>query len=229
MKRLLFATLVAGAVLCSSQIARADFWGGDDAILAQILAESISQLAELKSLLQSSGDTLGFLKEVNRGLNDAMQMAQTLGVKLPPGLYGNLISVPGALAGIESIFGAPPDSPLKPVQFSTDQSVAEAVSFNNELDSYADNLDQIGEEIKTYSHAASPGGAQKLTAQSLGVVIHVLDQQLRASGQGLKLQAQALAIQNKKDKDQTGEYLSEVNSLQVRMSTFQPTFQVPRF
>ena len=69
----------------------------------------------------------------------------------------------------------------------------------------------------------------KLTAESLGVMIHVLDQQLRASGQGLKFQAQALAMQNKREKDQTAEYLKEGDILKSRLQTLNPTFDVPRF
>ena len=95
--------------------------------------------------------------------------------------------------------------------------MAEAISFNNDLNEYAARLDQIGEEVKIYSHAASPGGAQKLTAESLGVVIHVLNQQLRASGQGLKLQAQAMAVQNKKEKDETTQYLKQGELLKEKM------------
>ncbi len=115
------------------------------------------------------------------------------------------------------------------MQRNTDQTVAEAVSFNNELSEYANKLDTIGEEIKMYSHQVSPGGAQKLTAQSLGVMIHVLNQQMRAQGQGLKLQAQALAIANKKEKDLTAQYLTEGSALKSRFMGLNPEFKVMRF
>ena len=90
-------------------------------------------------------------------------------------------------------------------------------------------LDQIGEEIKRYSHSVSPGGAAKLTAESMGVMIHVMNQQMRAQGQGLKLQAQTLAIQNKKDKDQTDQYLREGVGLKNKMIALNPQFKVMRF
>ena len=63
----------------------------------------------------------------------------------------------------------------------------------------------------------------------MGVLIHVMDQQLRATGQGLKLQAQAMAVKNKKEKDQTAQFISEGQALRERMTELNPTFQVPRF
>jgi hypothetical protein len=156
-------------------------------------------------------------------------MAETLGVRIDPGIYRELKKVDVAVRALEDIYGKPVDSLVAPVQRNTDQTVAEAISFNNELNEYAQRLDRVGEEIKSYSHAVSPGGATKLTAQSLGVVIHILNQQMRATGQGLKLQAQAMAIQNKKEKDSVAQYLRESDVLKSRLTTLKPTFSVPRF
>jgi hypothetical protein len=230
MKRLLLAAVAAIGIMFSSMpSANADMFGGDILILTQILTQAIAQLAQLKQILQSGNDTLGLLHDINRGINDSLRMAQTLGIRVDPGLYRELRQVDAATRAVETLFGRAVDSPLQPVQRNTDQTVAEAISLNNDLNEYAARLDQIGEEIKAASHATSPGGAAKLTAESLGVVIHVLNQQLRASGQGLKLQAQALAVQNKKEKDQTGQYLKEGKLLQAKMASLNPTFDVPRF
>ena len=230
MKRLLLVIVTAFSISVSLvPPANADMFGGDVLVLTQILTQAIAQLAELKQILQSGSDTLGLLQDINRGINDSLRMAQTLGIRVDPGLYRDLRQVDDAARAVETLFGKPVDSPLQPVQHNTDQTVAEAISFNNDLNEYAARLDQVGEEIKSYSHEASPGGAAKLTAESLGVVIHVLNQQLRASGQGLKLQAQALAIQNKKEKDQTSQYLKEGKLLQAKMTALNPTFELPRF
>lgn len=209
--------------------ARGDVFGGDVAVLSQILSENVQQLIQLKSILQNGQGTLSLLQEVNRGINDSLQMAQTLGIRIDPGIYRNLGTVDQAIQVIGQIYGTPVDSPLATVQRDTDQTVAEAISFNNSLNEYANNLDQIGEEIKAYSHSVSPGGAAKLSAESMGVLIHVADQQLRATGQGLKLQAQAMAMQNKHEKDQTEEYLNESAALRDKMTSLNADFNVPRF
>ncbi len=199
------------------------------AVLMQILQQTIQQLEQLRMILESGQDTLNLLQDINRGINDSLRMAQTIGLRVDPGLYRDLKQVDRAISAVEQIYGTAVDSNEATVQRNTDQTVAEAISFNNDLNEYAQKLDRVGEEIKAYSHAVSPGGAAKLTAQSLGVMIHVMNQQMRATGQGLKLQAQALAIQNKKEKDQTAQYLREGQILKQRMALSQPSFEVPRF
>lgn len=221
--------LVLGLLLQFPFGARADMFGGDVVVLTQILQQTILQLAQLRNILQSGKDTLGLLEDINRGINDSLHMAETLGIRIDPGIYRDLRTIDQTTRALEQIYGHVVDSPLATVQRNTDQTVAEAISFNNELNEYTQRLDRIGEEIKSYSHAVSPGGAQKLTAESLGVLIHVMNQQMRATGQGLKLQAQAMAVQNKKEKDQTEQYLKEGQNLRARMISVNPSFEVPRF
>lgn len=221
--------VVLGLVLPTAQVARADFFGADVAVLTQILANALQQLAQLQQILKSGNDTLGLLQEVNRGINDSLAMAETFGLRIDPGLYRDLGTVDLALREVEVIFGPAPVSKLSKIQRGTDQSVAEAISFNNELNDYTRRIDQIGEGIKSYSHSVSPGGAAKLTAQSMGVMIHVMNQQVRATGQGLKLQAQALAMENKKEKDRTEQFLKEGRQLKVKMQTLSANFETPRF
>ena len=216
-------------VLPVPQTARADLFGADAAILAQILANALQQLAQLQQILRAGSDTLGLLQDINRGINDSLRMAETLGLRVDPGLYRDLRKIDTAVNSIESIFGKPVDSKLATVQRNTDVTVAEAITFNNELNEYTQRLDRIGEEIKTFSHSVSPGGAAKLTAESMGVMIHVMNQQIRATGQGLKLQAQALAIQNKQEKDKTEQYLKEGEKLKTKLQSLEAKFQAPRF
>ena len=230
MKKKIFSVFMAFSVFISfPQSAKADMWGADIPILLEILANSLQQLIQLKAMLQNTGDTLDLLKDVNRGINDSLVMAETLGLRIDPGIYRELKNVDQATQSLEKIYGIVTESKLATVQRNTDQTIAEAVTFNNDLNDYALRLDQIGEEIKRFSHSVSPGGAAKLTAESLGVMIHVMNQQMRAQGQGLKLQAQAMAVQNKKDKDQTDQYLREGQSLKNKMIALNPEFKVMRF
>ena len=216
--------------LClSPQRAKADIWGADVAVLLEILANALQQLVQLKALLKNGDDTLDLLRDINRGINDSLYMAETLGLRVDPGIYRELKNVDQSVQSLEKIYGIVTDSKLATVQRNTDQTVAEAITFNNDLNDYAYKVDQIGEEIKRFSHSVSPGGAAKLTAESLGVVIHVMNQQMRAQGQGLKLQAQSMAVQNKKDKDQTDQYLREGQNLKNKMIALNPEFKVMRF
>ncbi|MBL7555112.1 MAG: hypothetical protein JNM24_04755 [Bdellovibrionaceae bacterium] len=229
MKRKILSLILATTLTISPLQSRASIFGEETAVLLQILANAVTQLAQLRSILKEGQDSLNLMRDINRGINDSLAMAETLGIHLDPRLYGELKKYQDIMGKIESVYGAVVDSPLAEVQRNSDQAVVEAVSFNNTVYEYTEKLDQIGEEIKKYSHEVSPGGAAKLTAQSLGVMIHVMNQQLRAQATGLKLQAQTLAAENKKEKDSTAQYLRESNKLKAAMQTENISFQTPRF
>lgn len=174
--------------------ARADLFGGDVVVLAQILANAVQQLAQLKSILDNGKDNLSLIKDINRGINDSLNLIRTISPNSDPGLYKDWEKVSEALIKIESIYGIVIDSKDSRVQKDTDQSIAEAISLNNSIYKYTKVIDEIGELIKSQSHAVSPGGAAKLTAQSLGVMLNLQNEMLRTQATGLKLQAQALAL-----------------------------------
>lgn len=207
------------------------FWGNpaDTMYLAQILAQAIAQLQQLKMILKDGQDSLNLMRDVNAGIFDTLRALKSVAGHIDPGLYGELSKVEDIAKKVHEIYGIVSDSPLNESQSRTDQAVVEAIAFNNELFKYSKDLDQIGEEIKVYADQASPGRAQKLTAQSLGVVIHVMNQQLRAQATGLKLQAQALAVQNKKSKDETAEYLSQTKLIGDNLGDYNFALTFPRF
>ncbi|MGZ3783875.1 MAG: hypothetical protein ACXWR0_05035 [Bdellovibrio sp.] len=209
--------------------ASASIFGEEDAILLQILDQAIQQYAELQSILKNGGDTLGLLQEINRGINDSLFLIKTIKPNIDPGIYKDLQNTSDVLAKIGLIYGHVAPSPDQHLQQDTDQQVAEAIALNNSIYDYTRNIDQIGEDIKNYSHSVSPGGAQKLTAQSLGVLLHVMNESLRAQATSLKLQAVNLSIQNKKDKEFTKNTMAITDSLKSSMQTQQSQFSIPRF
>ena len=90
-------------------------------------------------------------------------------------------------------------------------------------------IDEVGELIKSQSHAVSPGGAVKLTAQSLGVMLNLQNEMLRTQATGLKIQAQTLALQNRKDKEQTRQMVAGADGINSALQSAQPQFKLPRF
>jgi hypothetical protein len=219
---------ICAGLLSHASVARAQF-STDAPILAEILANALKQLYEMQQIVQNGQDTFGLIDEINRGVNDSIRTLETLGVHIDPGVYHDLSGANAVLAQFQKIYGSVAKSPDEGAQRNTDQVVAEAISANNDLYASADQLDQIGEEIKGYSHRVSPGGAQKLTAQSLGVLIQVMNQQVRATATGLKISAQALAMQNKREKASTSQYLTEVGAIKAALQGDGPKFEFPKF
>lgn len=227
-KQILKLVMVLGMLVPQKASA---FWGNpaDTMYLAQLLANALKQLYELQQIVRSGQDSLNLMRDINRGINDSMTVVDSMGPFLDPGLYKELRNVAQIIEHFRRVYGTAARSPDEQVQTDTDQVIAESISLTNNLYEYAKELDQLGERIKAFSHNVSPGGAQKLTAQSLGVMVHIMNQQMRAQGQAMKLQAQSIAIQNKKDKEQTRTFLEQTGTLKSAMKQANPKFEFPRF
>ena len=226
-KRIAFFTIFLALAFPST--ARPDMFGGDILVLGQILVQTIQQLAQLRQILSTGHDSLGLIRSINQGINDSLILMRTISPDRDPGMYANWQNVERALQGVQGIYGLVVPSKDAHVQQDADRSAAEAVALNNSIYGYTSQIDDIGERIKSSSHVVSPGGAQKLTAETLGVMLHVMNQNLRAQATGLKLQAQNLAIENKKDKDMTRQMLSDSDGLKSAMKSTPADFSVPRF
>lgn len=207
---------------------RADLFGGDVVVLTQILVQAIMQVAKLKEIIGTATDQLDLMRDINRGINDSLYLIRTIDPNIDPGIYKEWNTLKEALHELESIYGVAVFSPDAPIQKDLDRGIAEAVTFNNSYYRYTKTLDEIGEEIKTASHLVSPGGAQKLTAQSMGLMIQVLNQNLRAQATSLKLHAQELAVQNRKEKADTKHFLEMSRSLKKALQS-EIRFELPEY
>jgi len=225
-KTLLIIPLLCGTLL-SGRIARADFWGGDLVFLAQILANAIQQLAQLQSILGTSKDTLSLLQDINSGMRDAVDVIRTANQTLRPGVMSDLNGLDDVLRRIEELYGRTPRTPEGKMQQMTDQSVAEAIDLHNEAFKYADRLDPEAERIKDYAHIVSPVGAAKVTVQSLGIMIHVLNQILRTNAAMLKMQSESVALTNRRGKLESEQFKMQYEGVSEAFGQLRPNYSLP--
>jgi hypothetical protein len=208
--------------------AKADMFGGDTLVLTQLLANAVQQLMQLRQLLSTGQDSLELMQNINQGMNEALRLYETAGQLKDPGIYGDLTRTQDALTQLKAIYGSPSDSSEAGVQQRTDEGVAEAISLNNSMYSYTREIDRVGDQIKLQSAVASPKGAERLTAQSMGVLLHVMNQSLRTQASALKLHAQEIAVQNRKDKELSSQVLTSSAHLQKALGQNNPQFSLPR-
>lgn len=211
------------------RVARADLFGGDVAVLTQILAQAIMQLQQLRQLFGTARENLELIEEINRGINDSLNILRTIDPNIDPGIYKDWTNAAEAIRRLQAIYGGVGTTPDAQAQKDTDQGVAEAITFSNSLYNYTRDFDEISEQIKSASHAVSPGGAQKLTAQTLGLVIQVLNQNLRAQAVTMKVAGLALANENKRNKDESERFLDANRALSGAMKKKKVQFVAPRF
>lgn len=206
---------------------RADFWGGDIPLLIQIVANTLQQLAQLRAILGNGEDTLNYVRDINRGIRDAMTIIQTRNTTLSPGILSQINGLDQLMREVERLYGIVPKTPEAAMQQTMDQSVAEAIQTHNSAFKYADTIDPEAERIKEYAKVVSPLGAERLTAQSMGVLITVMNQILRTNASILKLQSEQLALGNRHEKIQSQHFKMQYEGLAHAFGNLKPTYDLP--
>lgn len=219
--------LVVLGLLALASPARADFWGGDLPLLAQILTEAITQVQELQSIIGTSKDSYEFMREINDGQRNAIRILNTMNHVLKPGNLSNLHDVDSALHEVQDIYGRVPQTAEARLQSTNDMTVAESIQLHNDAFQYADSVDPEAQRIIDYAQVASPQGAAKTSLEAEGAIIHVLNQVLRTNAAILKIQSESLAMQNRKSKMQSEAFRTQYGEISAGLAVDPPNFDLP--
>lgn len=199
--------------LSAPKPASAFSFGADVAVLTQILANAIQQLVQLRQILSTGSDTLGLMRDINRGIRDGLRALQMIHPRFNPGIYGNLETADQVIRIIDELYGSIPQTAEMRLQQAQDQSASESIAMNGTLFRFADQVDEESKRIFAHSQNVSPQGAAKLTAQSLAVLIGVTTQVLRTNSMMLKAMGENMALQNRKEKLQSEQFRAQYEGL----------------
>jgi hypothetical protein len=202
-------------------------FGGDVAVLVQILAQAIDQVMKLQQILSNGKDTLNLLQDINSGVRSGLDLIRVVNPRFNPGVYGDLRDPANVLRALKAIYGSVPNSADRGLMESHDQSVAEVISMNRNLFDYADQVDQERERILTHAEVVSPQGAARLQAQSLAVLIGVVTQLLRTQSQMLKLMGQNMALENRKEKVSSQQYIDNYQGISNGLKSLPKDLKLP--
>jgi hypothetical protein len=229
MNKKILVTLALCLSIGPSRSARADMFGGDVVLLAKILANTIQQLIQLRQMVRTAQSELALMRNLNRGIDAVFTNLDTVSAEIDPGLYGSWQNLRQAIAGIEGVYGKAGSTHAGDIQRHIDRFVGEAITHHNQAYQYAQKMDRVGERIKSQSGSMSPKGAQKLTVQSLGSILHSQNESLRMQAHGVKLNAEQLARQNHQDKVYAGHIAESTDALTRSMKKTSPGFKFMRF
>ncbi len=227
MRKYFFQIFLVLTLLLPVSPARADLFGGDVAVLTQILVQSIQTVIQLKSILDNGKDALNLARDLNAGIRSGLDLIRIINPKFNPGVYGDLRDTQNVLRAIETIYGATPEGADQELMRSQDMSVAEVISMNRNLYDYADQVDRERERILYHSQVVSPQGSAKLQNQSLAVLIGVMTQLLRTQSQMLKIMAQNTALETRKEKLLTQEFKQNYQGLSEGFKTLPTSLKLP--
>lgn len=212
-KKFILCSLISFSIILKPNSAKADLFGGDVVVLLQILAQSIEQVIRLQTLIQNGKDTLNLLRDVNSGVRSGLDLIRIINPRFNAGAYGDLNNPENVLRAIHDLYGKTPMTADKELIDMQDQSVAEVIAMNKSLYDYSEQVDFERERILVHSQVVSPQGAAKLQNQSLAVIIGVLTQLLRVQSQMLKVMGQNMALDNRKEKLSSEQFIENYKNL----------------
>ncbi len=227
-KRIIIFSFLSVVLILPPKKSHADLFGGDVVVLTQILAQAIQTVIHLKSILENGQDTLNLLRDVNAGIRSGLDLIRIINPNFDPGAYGHLNNVESVLNAIEQVYGAIPKGANQELIRLQDQSVAEVISMNRNLYDYADQVDRERERILFHAQMVSPQGAGKLQNQALGVLIGVTTQMLRTQSQMLKIMAQNMAYENRKEKLSTQNFQENYRGLSENFGKLPKDVKLPK-
>jgi hypothetical protein len=185
--------------------AKADIWGGDVAVLMQILAENIRHYYQLKEMIGQGDDQAEFLRQLNSGIENSIGLIQSLPVK-DEKILANLREFQGALKSVTDVYGMIPKSQEAMMQTLHDQTIAESLRMVNTFKDYSDVQEQNSILIAAQSRDASPKGAARMQTETSAQILRSMSQLIRLNTQMLKLQSEQFGMNNKAGKDSVGNF-----------------------
>ncbi len=228
MKNKISAVIIATLIFIGPRSAKADLFGGDVVVLTQILAQAIQTVITLKSVLENGKDSLNLMRDINAGVRSGLDIIRIVNPHFNPGVYGNLDKADEVLRALHSVYGTVPQGMDEDLMKSQDQSVAEVIAMNRNLYDYADQVDNERDKILLHAQVVSPQGAGKLQNQALGVLIGVTTQLLRTQSQMLKIMAQNMAYDTRKEKLATQNFQENYQGLSRGFGSLPKDTRLPR-
>ena len=190
----------------------ADLFGGDVAVLTNILLQNIKQLYELQRILSTQKNTYDLLRDVNRGIKEALKVLEAIN----PSLYPEISKARVILDEIEKIYGKIPSNlPNTDMLKKNDETIISSFWMNESLNQYAQKLDEAGKAAQEEASRpyVSSLQAQKMTARTLGALLQALAQMQKNEAQLIILQAQNLGLKNRQEKLASEEFLEHSNEI----------------
>ena len=177
---------------CFAVPARADFWGGDLPLLAQIVTNTLQTLYELKK--QS-----GLLEDSMDGIKDRIDRVQTIAMVVQPSSWDQWRDPHEALRRLKLIYRTVPPEYRSEKSDAIEEELSKAMNMVSRLVPEADTTFRSGKELERRGADASPGVAAKLTASGVGTLVAMEAQSQVIQSHITSLLAQMLANGNEQE------------------------------
>lgn len=185
------AILISLALLLSTP-AKADFWGGDLPLLAQIVANTLQTLHQLQSQTE-------FMRDQMRGVKDRIQRVQTISQVVQPSTWDQWKDPQEAFRRLQLIYYTLPKEYRSAKADQIEGEIAQAMNLVSRVGAESHTTFLSGKELERRGADASPAVAQKLTASGVGTLVAMEAQSQVIQSHITSLLAQMLADANEKE------------------------------
>src|ERR1017187_7553727 len=160
---LILASATLLATLLGPNMAKADIFGGDFAVLVQILSNAIQTLATLQQTLNIAKGDSDLLKKVNRDIDSALSEIYAIqDIVRDTNEIGKTKDPVELLNRLRGVYGRLPRfGNIRALEFADNVS-GTALGVDNDSYAHAGKLDAAAIKLQAQARSASPGRAQQL-------------------------------------------------------------------
>ena len=186
------AIILSSLIILTPVPARADLWGGDLPLLAQIVFNTLQTLYELKK--QSS-----ILDDSMDGIKDRIDRIQTISMVVQPSSWDQWKDPREAMRRLKLIYHTLPPEYRSAKSDAIEDELSKAMNMVSRLVPEANTTFRSGKELERRGADASPGVAAKLTASGVGTLVAMEAQTQVIQSHITSLLAQMLADANEQE------------------------------
>lgn len=184
-------------IICSLMLlpfskAKADFWGGDLPLLAEIVTNTLHTMMELQKQNEYWSDQMA-------GVRDKIDRIRTISEMVQPSSWDQWKDPQEALRRLKNIYYTMPKEYRSEKAEIVENELSRAMNMISRLRPEAQTTFASGKELERRGADASPAVAQKLTASGVGTLIAVESQTQIIQSHITSLLSQMLADANERE------------------------------
>jgi len=187
-----YVILIPFLLIVSSRPVRADMFGGDLPLLAQIVTNTLHTMWELQR-------QTGLLKDEMKGINERIYRIETIADVVQPSQWDRWKNPAEAMRRIKTIYHTLPKEYRSEKSDQIEEELSKAMNLIARVSSGSQSSFQSGKQMEERATNVSPGVAEKLTASGVGTLISMEAQTQIIQSHIVSLLAQTLADANEKE------------------------------
>ncbi len=196
--------------------ARADMWGADLPLLAEIVFNTLHTMFELQQQTSYMADEM-------EGIKDRIDRVQTIANLVHPASWEKWRDPREANRRLSQIYRIMPKEYRNEKYNELDSEISNAMTMTAQVHSQTESTFKSGKELERRGADASPGVAQKLTASGIGSLVSVQAQSLALQSHIITMLAQMMAQANESE---TRAVVSKGSALKTVSAQLESKFSV---